>query len=232
MNAKHYLVLSGIVGGVIGSLLTALLVSPVTAQRDKFGEIECTGLRVVDEDGVARVMLDAEGKRGRAELLGEDFISGVILEAKQHGGAVKVFGGKSAAAISVIQAQATVVVLDKNGKLAVGLDSTDYGGLVKAHGAHDKNGESLAMLGVAPHGAMAAVWGKGGEGMAALQSDQHGGGVEVYNKDDKLQGRLGITEHGGQIEIYGNDRKPKASLNIDDYGNGEVITLDKHGNRQ
>ena len=70
MNTKHYLVMSGIVGGVIGSLLTALLVSPVTAQRDKFGEIECKGLRVVDEDGVARVMLDVEGKRGRAEVLG------------------------------------------------------------------------------------------------------------------------------------------------------------------
>ena len=40
MNTKYNLVISGIVGGVIGSLFTALLVSPVTAQRDKFGEIE------------------------------------------------------------------------------------------------------------------------------------------------------------------------------------------------
>ena len=54
MNGKRYLVISGIVGGVIGSLLTALLVSPVTAQRDKFGEIECTSLRIVDANGIAR----------------------------------------------------------------------------------------------------------------------------------------------------------------------------------
>lgn len=28
MNTKHYLAISGIIGGVIGSLLTAMLVSP------------------------------------------------------------------------------------------------------------------------------------------------------------------------------------------------------------
>ena len=36
MNTKHYFVISGIIGGVMGSLLTTLLVSPVTAKRDKF----------------------------------------------------------------------------------------------------------------------------------------------------------------------------------------------------
>ena len=57
MNTKHYLVISGIVGGVIGSLLTPLLVSPVTAQRDNFGEIECTMLTVVDKLGYTQIQL-------------------------------------------------------------------------------------------------------------------------------------------------------------------------------
>lgn len=51
MNTKQYLVISGCVGGIIGSLLTTLLVSPVTAQKDKFGVIECAVLRIVDADG-------------------------------------------------------------------------------------------------------------------------------------------------------------------------------------
>ena len=57
MNAKHYLVISGIIGGVIGSLLTALLVSPVTAQKDKFDTIQCRRLEVVDADGKVEVAI-------------------------------------------------------------------------------------------------------------------------------------------------------------------------------
>ena len=34
-----------------------MLASPVTAQRDKFGHIECTGLTVVDADGVPMIVL-------------------------------------------------------------------------------------------------------------------------------------------------------------------------------
>ena len=60
MNTKHYMVISGIMGGVIGSLLTALLVPPVTAVRDKFGEIECRSLRVVDKHGQSRILLTTE----------------------------------------------------------------------------------------------------------------------------------------------------------------------------
>lgn len=64
MNTKHNLVISGIIGGVIGSLLTTLLVSPVTAQKDKFGEIECTALTVVDANGIPLVRLQDGGLGG------------------------------------------------------------------------------------------------------------------------------------------------------------------------
>ena len=37
-----------------------MLLSPVTAQRDKFGEIECTKLMVVDTAGKLRVVLSAK----------------------------------------------------------------------------------------------------------------------------------------------------------------------------
>lgn len=72
MKTKHYLVLSGIMGGVIGSLLTALLVSPVTAERDKFGEIECTKLTIVHPDYKQPA---------------------VVLDSDRYGGAIKVTDG-------------------------------------------------------------------------------------------------------------------------------------------
>lgn len=84
MNTKHYLVISGIVGGVIGSLLTTILVSPVTAQRDKFGEIECTALSVVDEEGNVKVFISG-GESGRdnykdnlAVFIGADELGGIV----------------------------------------------------------------------------------------------------------------------------------------------------------
>ena len=38
--------------GMVGAMM-----SPLTAERDKFGEIECTRLTVVDADGKMRVLL-------------------------------------------------------------------------------------------------------------------------------------------------------------------------------
>ena len=68
MNTKHYLIISGIVGGVIGSLFTALLVSPVTAQRDKFGEIECRSF-----DGLGAPMAMGSDEHGGVLLTTELF---------------------------------------------------------------------------------------------------------------------------------------------------------------
>ncbi len=47
----------------LGSVFTfvGMLLSPVTAQRDKYGEIECTKLTIVDSKGNERVLLTNEG---------------------------------------------------------------------------------------------------------------------------------------------------------------------------
>ena len=45
-------------------LFMGMLLSPVTAQRDRFGEIECSKLRVVDADGNTRVVLTTDEHGG------------------------------------------------------------------------------------------------------------------------------------------------------------------------
>ena len=108
MNTKYNLVISGLVGGVIGSLFTALLVSPVTAQRDKFGEIECRSLRVVDKHGQARVLLTTE-----LFDMANDFSSGELW--------VMILGTRIGA---------YVVTYGKNGEAGVNLNTRDDGGSV------------------------------------------------------------------------------------------------------
>lgn len=131
MNTKHYLVISGIIGGVIGSLLTAMLVSPVTADRDKFGDIECTSLKVVDAEGSTLALV----------LGGE------------HGGVVQVFDKESQAVVNLnVEAVGTVEcrrleVVDGDGKRRVSVSNGHLGGRVNVY---DKDEISRAELSVFP----------------------------------------------------------------------------------
>ena len=88
MSTKHYLVISRVVNGIIGSVLSALLVSPVTAQKHKSGivvgyfeAIECTKLTVVDANGVPRMVLSTNALDG---LLDDNIRVRVI--GSEHGG--------------------------------------------------------------------------------------------------------------------------------------------------
>ena len=101
MITKHYLVISAIIGGVIVSLLTALLISPVTAQkgfdlnRDKFDTIQCSRLEVVDADGEFRVVLKTDERGRHVSATGnETFMAGLIPNGSMAALGVDVRGGR------------------------------------------------------------------------------------------------------------------------------------------
>ena len=70
-------------------LFIGMLLSPVTAQRDKFGEIECRSLTVVDADGKGRVIISSGEHGGRVSTYDKDGQSGVSLVVTEHGGMSK-----------------------------------------------------------------------------------------------------------------------------------------------
>ena len=204
MNTKHYLIISGIVGGIIGSLLTALVVSPVTAQKDKFGEIECTKLTVVDADGKERVILSTNS----FDILSVS--NGVsIVGSASFGGYIGVCG--------------------KNRKRMVELSIGDRGGRV---GVLGKEGRSEAWLGIGEHGGRFNAYGKDGDMKASLSINELGGDVVVSGEDSSAW--LGIGEHGGRVVILAERSwlSPRASLGINEHGNGYVVTWDKNGDVQ
>ena len=111
MHRFRYMALGGFLM-FIGMLTASVLMPSVVAQRDKFGDIECTGLKVVDARGVARVVLspyhpdppvDDIGAKGTAVFIGNGLYGGriyifnyvgdkkVTVGAWEHGGAVEIF---------------------------------------------------------------------------------------------------------------------------------------------
>ncbi len=104
----------GFLFAVIGMLL-----SPVTAQRDKFGEIECTKLTVVDKDGKMRVRLTTAEHGGVVSAIGKDGKSVAGLGVIEHGGVVQVKGKGEGMAVMLINEYGNGVVstTDKNGNL-------------------------------------------------------------------------------------------------------------------
>ena len=96
--------------------IIGMLLSPVTAQRDKFGDIECTSLKVVGADGFSRVSIGA-GSLGGYVVVYDDDISGASkaeLNISPRGGYIKANG--------------------KDGVSTVVIDFNAHGGILLAHG--------------------------------------------------------------------------------------------------
>ena len=125
-NWKVKLVYIGF-GTVFGCLCTiiGMLASPVTAQRDKFGEIECTKLTVVDERGNVKIGLVVDEYSGQVGVAGKDGEVLVTLSAGEDGG--------------------TVGVHSKDEESRAMLSADEDGGRVRVFG---KDMKSTAVLGV------------------------------------------------------------------------------------
>ena len=121
--------------GMLGAMM-----SPLTAEKDKFGEIECTSLTVVDP------------KTGK---------SGVSLRVDEDGGFISAHGkdGKSAAALGIGEHGGHVSAFGKDGTLAAMLGVVKHGGHVHVGG----KGEGLAVMGINEYGNGAvSTWDKNG----------------------------------------------------------------------
>lgn len=118
----------------LGSYFTILgmLVSPLEADRDKFGEIECTKLTVVGDKGIPLIELNSNHRRGSIlvnhenENFGYVFI-GVDYWIRSQGGFISVVG--------------------RNGENAM-LGISDYGGFASMSTGKAFNCKPLAELGI------------------------------------------------------------------------------------
>ena len=124
-------------------LFIGMLLSPVTAQRDKFGAIECTSLAVVDADGKTIVRLGAGVHGGYVDAYDKDGQSGVSLVVTEHGGRVDAISkdGKSGGAVLVVTEHGGHVQVSGKGEGVAVMSINEYGN--GAVFTRDKNGNPL-----------------------------------------------------------------------------------------
>ena len=218
---------------LVGLAVGAIVSPPLIAQRDDvFGDIQCTGLTVVDKQGKRAVALSSSLIGNMVAVYNEQGPWGVALWSHVLGNNVIVNDKQGDAAVKLVNDEDlgnSVAVLNKQGNEAVALRTDEHGGIVNVSG---KDSGSASMFTIANSGVV-RVKGKDGGGVV-MATNEHGGTVGVSGKDSKVSGRAEIKtdEHGGRFDVYNNQGKSRAAMGINEFGNGAVSTWDKNGYRQ
>ena len=199
---------------VVGGLLVAagMIISPLNAKIDKFGEIVCTRLAVVDVEGNERIILGTKflNEEGHPALRVVDANGEprVLFTTDANGG--------------------SVVATGYDGKSAASLRIGERGGEVTAYG---KDNLSMVALGFDELGGLVVAYGKDEISDAKLSFNEHGGLIGAMGNDGKSAALLGISQYGGWFDAQGGDGKSRAWLGTIERG-GTVLARDRYGNKK
>lgn len=203
---KKYLVISSIVGGVIGSLLTTLLVSKLMIGTSRFDTIQCRRLEVfgiglnpvvvVSGDSMEALRYDL-GKRSGG-LSADAHKPGVFIGMHDYGGIVNLF--------RTVMGELTM----KRATLAVKLNAGSLGSSGGYVGVKGYNEKTWARLGI----------------------DENGGRVGVSDTDGNSTVEIG-TGYGKDRAYRAMTFLGLGSYRINDMSGlkeGFVVTMDEFGN--
>ena len=223
MNTKERLY--AVIGGCVGAVLTMVVCSvvPIGAQSkaDRFGEITCNGIKVVDRNGRTMVELGSGETGGIVGIWSNTptYPRGVFMEAGEYGGHIKCFPRmeiRDAASVKSVQ------LGFMNGQTRDGTVEI-YGNLLRKH----------VVIGVNEHGGHLSVYGKGeNRGKASVEINEQGGFLGAVGKEMDTGGAIGVNDNGGFVAVQGKgDSEGQALMGVNEYGNGAVSTWDKNGYR-
>ena len=230
--------LYAVIGGVVGAVLTLALCSvmPIGAQNGDatFGEILCTGLKVVSE-GKEMIKLGADDDGGSIWVLGEH--GSVRVGLSGNGGSVTVYGGQYPMGVggifSVSKDGGLVEVLGTKSDTVTGkvrISVNEYGGLIRVRGKEQKG---WAGIDVDDSGGRFAAYNRENSPGAMMNIGDNGGRVRVWGEGERSGiAEIKIGEYGGRFEVFGRgDRTTRVGIGVNEYGNGAVSTWDKNGYR-
>ena len=171
---RTYIALGGVL--MLIGMMTATIITPnLVAQKnaDTFGNITCTELEIVDENGQTGIRLYTRKHipRGIVWVYDESGTQAIGLGVTNDGGAIDV--------------------CDKSGEIAVRLGVTEDGGTVQAY---DQAEWPLAVLSAAENGnaGTVTVYDKSGTILAGIggNKDSNGGQMSIFDEARKVLASL------------------------------------------
>lgn len=224
LNWKIKLVYIG-VGSLFGCLCTiiGMLASPATAQRNKFQEIECTKLTLIDPiTGKITAELRTDEHGGLLYLFGSnENRGGVRLGVDNDGGGLTMFSNLKIGSAHVSASMGT----SKEGAGVVSINHKNGGGVFIS--ATKRGGGFLHTKGANHDNSLVSI---------GITDDRDGGLISVNRYEHGREigsAQLSANRNGGRLSIYGKtDDNSRVVVGINEYGNGVVSTWDKNGYRQ
>ena len=250
MNTKErlYAVIGGCVGAVVMMVVSSFLPSGAQSQGDNFGEITCTGLKVINPTGRTMVEIAFEETGGTIGIRSNapGYFPEVRLEVGQDGGHIICYS-HSDTLVDVVTSRGNVGMgyglgNEEGGSIQIGdglleksviIEGNEHGGYIRLHGKGEDSGR--AAMSVTEHGGMVGVAGMGKDpALAYMGFNEHGGGVTVFGSGkNAARARMGVDEHGGTVRVHGKgSQTASAAMGVNEYGNGAVNTWDKNEYRQ
>ena len=163
-----------ILGGALVFLgMLEAMISPLTAEKDKFGEIECTKLTVVAETDEV-ITLTASDYGGLVKVHSKDGRAGALLNVNEHGGGPSVHSndGKTRGILTVNEHGRSVSVTGNDGNPRGVLTVHEDGGAVGVFGNDEEQRVGLE-VNKKGNGAVSSTWDKDGSSLTA-QSERFG----------------------------------------------------------
>ena len=216
-------------GSLFGCLFTiiGMLASPVTAQKDKFGEIECTKLTIVDSNGKVMAELQAGEYGGRLDIFSkkDTFNRAAVYVSQKGAGGIYIRGNEANKASSV-----SIYIGDNGGSISID-DNTDNE-VIHLH--VDELGGRLDVdnIGKVACSQLKVIGPDNKTGILLEADNPQGGEIAIVGEDGSTVAKLASGDYGGRLVIFGKQGgTSRALVGVNEYGNGVVNTWDKRGYR-
>lgn len=214
-----YIALGGLLM-LIGMIASSVFMPNLIAQKNQFGEIECTKLTITSQkDGGERVVLaTGTDDAGLIRIFDKNSIPRISMDQNVIGGGVRVFG--------------------KDGSRRVTMTAESFygardGGRIDIYGS----GKGLAGgIGLSADELGGNINLSGYSGIANrainLRIKEHGGQIVMFSDGEILDRHmisLGFGETNGYITVSHGEGEGSVSLSTNEYGGGSMILTDKTG---
>ena len=197
MNGKERLY--AIIGGCVGAILTLVVCSflPVGAQSqvDSFGDITCTGLKVVNANGEELIKLVDSDGGGSISIYDRGWLDSDVSQSKQ----IQLSCKKGASEIAIFSGTQR--------RISLGTDK--YGGTIevfpnKPLDQWQSFKRTAVKIGADKKGGTIDILSYRGLGKVSMKIDKYGGRVGVFDTDKHaLRAAMGVNEYrNGFVSVW------------------------------